>query len=190
MVFVFLYYVINSFNLLQVITDKCVICFNIEYSRKLSFFRDKERGFNMVIQLMKQFFIKKFNLQSKNMFFMVLDASNHYKFSRHIILTLFHSNNEEFMYTNNFDSLRKHILEFKQYIINFVFNEHVELSKYDGIDFHGDRKYLRKYVKNVDEREQDIVYDKIANNYFVDDVKEAGIFLEDGKYLNLYNNDL
>ena len=56
------------------------------------------------------------------------------------------------MYTNNFEVLRKQILEFKEYIINFVFNEHIELSKYDGIDFH-DRKYLRKYVKNIDEIE-------------------------------------
>ena len=36
-------------------------------------------------------------------------------------------------------------------------------------------------MKNIDEIEQDVVYDKIANNYFVVHVKEAGIFLEDGE---------
>lgn len=140
----------------------------------------------MFLELMKHFFIKKCpTLQPKDMFIMVLDACNCNKFSRHVILRLFHSN-EEFMYTNNFDSLRKHILQFKEYILNFIFNPHVRLVEYDGIDFYGNRKYLRKYVKNVDETEQNIVYDKIATNYFVDHIKEAGICLEDGESLNLY----
>ena len=52
---------------------------------------------------------------------MVLDSSNHCKFNRHVIVRLLHCN-EEFMYTNNFDDLHKHILEFKVYIILFSMN--------------------------------------------------------------------
>ena len=76
------------------------------------------------------------------------------------------------------------MFEFRDYIIGYTFGIYTDESMYGNYDL-SNKRYLRKYQKNVDITEQDLSYDKFASEYSLENNKEIIIFLIDGKIYNL-----
>ncbi|OXU16630.1 hypothetical protein TSAR_009247, partial [Trichomalopsis sarcophagae] len=168
----------------EIITDKCVLYFDIEYSRKDNFFIRDEKGLEIFMMLLKSFLVSSItNLRLCNIFYMILDASDHTKFSRHVIVRFLEAD-QEYMYNNNFEVLKCHVLQFREHLLNFVFNSNIPISTYGSVFSEGDNKYLRKYEKNVDITKQDELYEQFAFQYFTDHVTEAAIFLSEGLFVD------
>ncbi|XP_016844128.1 uncharacterized protein LOC116417824 isoform X1 [Nasonia vitripennis] len=181
--FLYHYPIMSNRHYYEIITDKSTIYFDLEYNRSDSFFINDEKGFTLFIELLKQFLLAKFpNIQANEIYYLTLDASNHKKFSRHVIVRLI-SKNTEYIHNNNFDALRALMLEFRDFIIGFVFGINYDASMYRNIDI-SNGKYLRKYQKNVDISEQDLCYDKFASEYSTKNAKEIVIFLADGLFID------
>ena len=93
------------------------------------------------------------------------------------------------MYNDNYNSCKWYILEFRDYLIHFVFNENQQYFDYDGLNPKTDGKYLWKYEKNVLETEQNNLYNSIADQFFERSNKESGLFLIVSMLSTLFNSD-
>ena len=143
----------------------------------------EETGFNIFIKLIKQFITSKIpNLQKNQIYHLVMDSSDNEKFSRHLIIRIFNNRNEELIYKNNYNDCKKHLLEFRDYFIHFVFNRNNQIYDYGDINHTVYAKYLRKYEKNLPESLQNDFYSSIADQFFLQNDKYAGSLLTEGMY--------
>ncbi|KAL7304171.1 hypothetical protein TKK_0003469 [Trichogramma kaykai] len=136
----------------EIITDKCCLYFDVEYSRKKCYMIKEDYGFELFMKIIEIYLeIEMKNVSAHQIYYLVLDSSNADKFNRHIIIRFLRDDAfTELMFKNNYVVCRQLVYKLRDFLAHVVykFNDclHAEILTQHGIN-EEDMKYLKIYKK-------------------------------------------
>ncbi|KAL7297530.1 hypothetical protein TKK_0009891 [Trichogramma kaykai] len=169
----------------EIITDKCALYFDIEYSKQKEYIVNVDEAFDVFINLVVRFILKENpGFSRRNIFYFTADSSNDIKFSRHVIFRII-KDEVEYMFINNFEHCQQFVFAFREYMISQIFKPSSSNdANFDLSNVPLDCSSLKKYTVGLDQKIQETQFQEYFDLYHKHQEMSAGIVLMNALFID------